>query len=43
MIKPDILYSWLKNSHPTIYERIENIEYYMIGSHRTDQEVAYEE
>lgn len=25
-MRPDFLYAWIKHSHPSIYERIENIE-----------------
>ena len=31
MIKPDFLYGWARLSHPTIHERIGNIDNYMGG------------
>ena len=43
MVKPDIVYAWLKHSHPTIHERIENIDSHLIGTHRFDEDVFDEE
>ena len=43
MVRPDIIYAWLKHSHPTIHERIENIDSYLVGNHRYDEDVFREE
>ena len=40
LIKPDIVFSWINNSHPNIHERIEAIDQYISGS-KKDFEPIY--